>query len=84
MKTVVGHGENAPRWESVHDLPMSALLLDLVERRGRTGAAEILGVSCHAVTPAPEASPPNQLRTRDGSASEPPLWEQWRRIGAGT
>ena len=33
----------------VHELRLFALLLDLVGRHGRRGAAEVLGVSYHAV-----------------------------------
>ena len=35
--------------EKVHELRLFALLLDLVGRHGRRGAAEVLGVSYHAV-----------------------------------
>ena len=40
---------DTPSVENTHDLRMTALLFDLVEARGRRGAAEVLGVSYGAL-----------------------------------
>ncbi len=53
MKTSESNDRNAktytPSVENTHDLRMTALLFDLVEARGRRGAAEVLGVSYGAL-----------------------------------
>ena len=49
MKTTDGNAANAqpdtPSIENTHDLRLTTLLFDLVEARGRRGAAEVLDVS---------------------------------------
>ncbi len=49
MKKTTGSDGDAPGRESVHELRLVALLLDLVERHGRSDTAEILGVSYDTV-----------------------------------
>ena len=53
MRTSESEVRNAetdtPRIENTHDLRLTALLFDLVEARGRRGAAEVLGVSYSAL-----------------------------------